>query len=90
MVSISEVHILIRLILKIISTKNFYKQKPGQLDEKTAKNIYLYAVFCPKTPFKVEKSFIDRSAWSKHFLRSEKISSHCNFFDSRPKHGLKD
>ena len=51
----------------------------GHLDEKTAKNGYLYVPFSQKLLFKVKKSFTKRSAWSKNFSRSEKISSHGNF-----------
>ena len=51
----------------------------GHLDEKTAKNGYLYVSFSQKLLFKVKKSFTKRRAWSKNFSRSEKISSHGNF-----------
>ena len=51
----------------------------GHLDEKTAKNGYLYVPFSQKLLFKVKKSFTKRSALSKNFFRSEKNSSHGNF-----------
>ena len=54
-------------------------KKLGHLYEKTAKNGYLYVTFRQKTLFKVKKSFTKRSAGSKNFSRSEKISSHGNF-----------
>ena len=73
------------LRFNIASNKHYFyekancKQKKGHLDEKTAKNRYLYVPFSQKLLFKVKKSFTKRSAWSKNFSRSEKISSHCNF-----------
>ena len=50
-------------------------KKLGHLDEKTAKNGYLYVPFSQKLLFKVKKSFTKRSAWSKTFSRLAKICS---------------
>ena len=61
------------------SKKIDYKQKNWSTDKKTAKNRYLYAPFSQKLLFKVKKSFTKRSARSKNFSRSEKISSYTNF-----------
>ena len=56
--------------------------------KKKAKNDNLYPAFCQKTLFEGEKSFNNRSSWSKKFSRSEKISSHGNFtlspFQAKP------
>ena len=47
----------------------------GHLDEKMAKNDYLYVQFSQKLLFKVKKSFTERSAWSKNFSPLAKICS---------------
>ena len=62
--SISEVHLLLQLLFKILSKKLIYKQKKTRpIVRKTAKNCYLNAAFCQKkTLLKVEKPFTDQSA----------------------------
>ena len=60
------------------SIKNhFYKlckvkkvKKLGQLDENTAINGYLYAAFCLKKLFKVQKSFTYEAQYQKSFIAS--------------------
>ena len=69
MVSISENDISIEYRIKFTSTRNQIKRKKlGHLDEKTAKNGYLYEQFSQKLLFKVKTSFTRLSARSKKLL----------------------
>ena len=51
----------------------------GKSDKKRLKMVIYMPHSVKKKSLKVEKSFTDRSAWSKNFSRSEKINSHGNF-----------
>ena len=81
MVSISEVEILILHRIKIISIKTKLQAiKLGHLDEKTAKNGYLYVQFSQKLLFKVKKSHSLNAAHDqKTSLAQKKNISHGNF-----------
>ena len=70
-INFRELHFKITSFLqKVKQTKTLY-----HLDEKTAKNGYLYVQFSQKVLFKVKTSFTIRSAWSKIFSRLAKICS---------------
>ena len=59
-VSISEVHISIQFLLKTVYKNLVIIKNIGPIGQKTAKNGDLYAAFCQKTLFTVEKSFTDQ------------------------------